>query len=105
MTDKVSDAEFKEKVIDSELPVMVDFWADWCMPCRMIAPIIDDISEEYKGKLDVYKMNIDESASTAAEYGIMSIPTLFFFKDGEVVDKIVGAASKETIVAKIASIL
>jgi len=105
MAKNVSDSDFKEKVIGSDLPVMVDFWAEWCMPCRMIASVIDNISGEYEGKINVYKLNIDESVSTPAEYGIMSIPTLLFFKEGKVVDKLVGAASKQIITDKINSIL
>lgn len=105
MSKAVTDADFKEMVLKSELPVMVDFWAEWCMPCRMVAPIIDQLSEEYEGRVNIYKMDIDKSAGTPSEFGIMSIPTFLFFKSGEVVDKIVGSASKQIIQEKLDKVI
>ena len=89
-----NDANFKKEVFESDLPVLVDFWAEWCMPCRMVAPTVEAIAKKYKGKLKVCKVNVDEASKTSSEYGIMSIPTLAIFKNGKVVDKIVGVLSK-----------
>ncbi|MFQ5952249.1 MAG: thioredoxin [Candidatus Omnitrophota bacterium] len=97
----VNDANFKQEVLESELPVLVDFWAEWCMPCRMVAPIVEEIANEYDGKLKVCKLNVDEAQSTASDYGIMSIPTLMIFKNGEIVDKIVGAVPKNDLVSQV----
>jgi len=91
---KVNDENFKQEVLESDIPVLVDFWADWCMPCRMVAPVVEEIAKEYKGKLKVCKLNVDEARNTASNYGIMSIPTLAIFKNGKVADKIVGALPK-----------
>lgn len=94
---KVNDANFKQEVLKSELPCLVDFWAEWCMPCRMVAPAVESIAKEYKGKLKVCKLNVDEAPETSSSYGIMSIPTLVIFKKEKVVDKIIGALSKAEI--------
>lgn len=94
----VTDANFEEEVLKSELPVLVDFWAVWCGPCQMIAPTVDYLAENYKEKLKVVKMNVDESMSTPAKYGIMSIPALLLFKGGDVVETIVGALPQGKIV-------
>ena len=91
---KVIDANFEQEVLKSDIPVLVDFWAPWCGPCLMVAPIVEKIAEEYKGRLKVCKVNVDEASNTASRYNIMSIPTLAIFKDGEVVDKIIGALPK-----------
>ncbi|MCH7587307.1 MAG: thioredoxin [Chloroflexi bacterium] len=94
MTDKpihISDAEFEEKVLNSKLPVIVDFWAPWCGPCRMVAPILDRIATDYAGKLIVTKVNTDENSEWAIKYGVQGIPTLLFIKDGEVIREQVGA--------------
>jgi len=99
----VNDANFKDEVLNSDLPVLVDFWAEWCGPCRMIAPTIEEIAKEYSGKVKVCKLNVEEAAQTSADYGIMNIPTLVIFKNGEMVEKIVGAISKNDISAKIDS--
>lgn len=97
----VNDGNFQQEVLDSDIPVLVDFWAEWCGPCRMISPVIGEISDEYSGKLKVCKLNVEECPQTAAKYNIMNIPALMVFKNGEVVDKAVGAIPKRDIVAKI----
>ena len=86
----VTDDSFSEDVLASNAPVLVDFWAPWCGPCRMAAPVLEKIAQQYKGRLKVCKVNVDEGRQTATEYGIMSIPTLSIFKDGKVVDQITG---------------
>jgi len=91
----VSDSDFQSQVLEAELPTVVDFWAEWCGPCRMVSPIVEELAAEYQGKVRFAKMNVDENPATPANYGIMSIPTLILFKDGEVVDKIIGARSKD----------
>jgi thioredoxin 1 len=96
-TASVTDASFKEDVLDSNLPVLVDFWAPWCGPCRMVAPVVDEIAQQYEGKVKVVKLNTDENPSTASQYGIRSIPTLMIFKDGQRVDMVVGAVPKTTL--------
>jgi thioredoxin 1 len=93
-----TDAAFDAEVIKSELPVLVDFWAPWCGPCHMIAPVVDEIAESHKGKLKVVKMNVDENAQVPQTYGIMAIPTLILFKGGEVKEKIVGFMPKAKFV-------
>ena len=98
---KANDENFKKEVLESELPCLVDFWADWCMPCRMVAPIVEAIAKEYKGKLKVCKLNVDETSKTASNYGIMSIPTLVIFKNGKVADKVIGVVSKSELEAAI----
>jgi len=90
----INDGNFKQEVLEENLPVLVDFWAVWCGPCLRLAPVIEQIAKEYKGKLKVCKLNVDDAPKTAAGYEIMSIPTLAIFKNGKVVDKIVGALSK-----------
>ncbi|MBD3295787.1 MAG: thioredoxin [Candidatus Omnitrophica bacterium] len=97
----VNDANFKQEVIEESTPVLVDFWAEWCGPCRMIAPVIEEIAGEYEGKLKVCKLNVEEGQKTASEFGIMNIPTIMIFKSGEVVEKMVGAVSKNDLAAKI----
>jgi thioredoxin 1 len=101
MTVKIDDSNFDQEVLQSEVPVLVDFWAQWCMPCRMVEPVVEDISNEYQGRLKVCKMNVDEARKTASEYRVMSIPTLAVFKNGELVDKIVGALPKDAIITKV----
>ena len=97
MAIKVTDANFEQEVLKSDVPVLVDFWAEWCMPCKMVAPAVDEISAENSGKLKVCKLNVDEGQRTASGYGVMSIPTLALFKEGKLVDKIVGALPKAEI--------
>lgn len=94
---EVSDAEFKSVVLDSKEPVLVDFWATWCAPCRAIAPSVDELAAQYKGKVKVAKVNIDDNQGIPQQYGIRSIPTLLVFKGGQVVEQIVGAAPKNKI--------
>ncbi|MEH1935178.1 MAG: thioredoxin [Nostoc sp.] len=94
---QVTDSSFKQEVLDSEVPVLVDFWAPWCGPCRMVAPVVDEISEQYKGQIKVVKVNTDENPNVASQYGIRSIPTLMIFKGGQKVDMVVGAVPKSTL--------
>ena len=93
----LSDAEFEEKVLQSDLPVLVDFWAPWCGPCRMLGPIIEELSEEYAGKVTFAKMNTDENPSVPGQYQIMSIPSLLLFKDGKLLDRAVGMRPKPAL--------
>ena len=97
----VTAQDFENEVLKSDIPALVDFWAEWCDPCRMIAPSVDAIAEEYAGKLKVYKVNIDTDAAVASKYGIMSIPTLILFKSGEIVEQILGAHPQREIVEKL----
>lgn len=96
-----TDTNFKKEVLDSELPVLVDFWAQWCSPCKMIAPIIEELAREYAGKFKVGKLDLDQNPKTASAYGIMSIPTLIFFKKGKVMDQVVGVLNKPGLKKKI----
>ena len=99
----VTDDSFEQEVLQSSDPILVDYWADWCGPCKMIAPVLDDIAEEYAGKIRVAKLNIDENPDTPPRYGIRGIPTLMLFKDGEVEATKVGAVSKSQLTAFIDS--
>ncbi|HDN25979.1 MAG TPA: thioredoxin TrxA [Thioploca sp.] len=99
----VTDDTFADKVLKSDIPVLVDYWAEWCGPCKMITPLLDEIAQEYVGKLNIAKLNIDENPSTPPKYGIRGIPTLMLFKDGEVLNTRVGALSKSQLTAFIDS--
>ena len=101
----LSDANFKKEVLESKIPCLVDFWAEWCGPCRRVAPIVEELADEFAGKVKVAKLNVDEAGRTASDYGVMSIPTLMFFKNGQVVEQIVGAAGKEDLKTKIEELL
>ncbi len=95
----VTDSDFDSQVLQSDLPVLVDYWAEWCGPCKMIAPVLEEIAEEYNGKLRICKLNIDENPETPPRYGIRGIPTLMLFKDGEVEATKVGALTKSQLAA------
>lgn len=97
----ITDADFQEKVVESETPVLVDFWAEWCGPCKMIGPVLDEIAQEMEGKLIIGKVNVDENQSTMMAYGIMGIPALLLFKDGEVAARITGFRPKPQLVSEI----
>ncbi|MFC1897413.1 thioredoxin [Chloroflexota bacterium] len=101
----VTDQDFEETVIKSTLPVLVDLWAPWCGPCRMVAPVIDKLAESYEGKFKFCRLNVDENAQTASKYSVMSIPTLIFFKGGEAVDTVVGAVPEQALKPKIDALL
>ncbi len=97
----VTDADFTEEVLNSDLPVLVDFWADWCGPCKMVAPVVEELAADYDGRLKVMKVDVDSSPLTAGNYGIRSIPTLLIFKDGKPVQQVVGAVPKQMLQEKI----
>jgi thioredoxin 1 len=96
-----TDSSFKKEVLESVLPVLVDFWAVWCAPCKMISPLIEELAAEYKDKIKIGKLDVDNNPKTATYYGIMSIPTLIFFKDGKVAEQVVGVLNKVELKRKI----
>lgn len=102
---ELTDDNFEQEVLKSDLPVLVDFWATWCGPCRMVGPIVDELAKEYAGRIKVGKLNVDNNGKTSIKYGIMSIPSLLFFKKGQVVDQMVGAAPKNSFVEKLEKVL
>ena len=101
----VTDSTFEQEVLKSDVPVLVDFWAEWCGPCRMISPIVDELGKDYEGKLKVAKVDVQDNNSIAAKYGIMAIPALLFFKDGEVVDQIIGAVPRKAVEDRLIQVL
>ncbi len=102
---EVTDATFEEEVLKSDLPVLVDFGAEWCGPCRSLDPIVQDLAEEYAGRVKILHVNIDENRQTPTKFGIMAVPTLIFFKDGQVVDKVVGFKPKSALVQHLEKLL
>jgi len=105
MVTDVTDQDFEQEIIKSTLPVLLDLWAPWCGPCRMVAPVVDKLSEKYDGRFKFYRMNVDESPQTAAKYKVMAIPTLMFFKGGEAVDTVIGAVPERVLEPKINELL
>lgn len=101
----LTDQNFKQEVLDSKVPVLVDFWAEWCGPCRMVSPIVEKIAGDYSGKIKVGKLNVDDHSATPAQYGIQGIPTLLLFKNGQLASQIVGYQPEEKIKSTIDSIL
>ncbi len=102
---KLTDDTFQSEVIESSQPVLVDFWATWCGPCRMVAPIVDELAEEYEGRVKVGKVDVDSEQKIAADFGIRSIPTLLIFKEGKLADQVVGAVPKNHLVEKLEAVL
>ncbi len=105
MVTEVTDQNFEEEVIKSTLPVLVDLWAPWCGPCRMVAPVIDKLAESYKDRFKFCRLNVDQNPRTAGSYHVMSIPTLLFIKDGKVMDTVIGAVPEQTLQPKIEALL
>lgn len=101
MAIELTDSNFEELALQSDKPVMVDFWAEWCGPCRMVGPVVEEIAKDYEGKAVVGKVNVDNNPQVAMKYGIRSIPTILFLKNGEVVDRSVGAVPKGTLTTKL----
>ena len=104
-TVSVTDSTFRDEVLSYEQPVLVDFWAEWCAPCKMIAPLIEDLSNEYEGKIKFVKLNVDDSPDTAAQFGIRGIPTLLIFHNGQPVDQVVGAVPKNALKGRLDNVL
>ncbi len=101
----VNDGNFQSEVLDSDMPILVDFWAPWCAPCNILGPVIEELAEEYKGKIKVAKMNVDESPATPGQYGIRGIPTVILFKGGQVADQVVGVVPKAHLKSMIDKVL
>lgn len=105
MAVEITDANFEELVLNSSIPVLVDFWAEWCGPCRMVGPIVDELYTEYEGKAIIGKVNVDENPNVSGKFGVRNIPTILFIKNGEVADKSVGAVPKAQLAAKLDALL
>jgi thioredoxin 1 len=105
MSKEVTDASFQSDVLDHDKPIMVDFWAEWCGPCRAVSPILDKIAEENSDKLDIVKLNVDDNPETAMKYGITSIPAMYVFQKGEIVKRVIGAKPKPALEADLAEFL
>lgn len=105
MAFKFTDDNFQKEALESDIPVLVDFYADWCGPCKMIAPIVSELADEYQGKVKIGKINVDEEQGTAGQYKVMTIPTLMFIKDGNVVDTIIGVVTKKALQDKLNALL
>jgi thioredoxin 1 len=101
----LNDKNFQDEIKGTQVPILVDFWAEWCAPCRMIAPMLDEIAEEYEGKIKIGKLNVDQNRSIAAQFGVMSIPTLIVFKGGEMVEQMIGAQPKENLLKVLQSVI
>ncbi len=101
----LTDENFQQEVLNSDVPVLIDFWAAWCAPCRMIAPMIEQLASEFEGRAKIAKMDVDHHPQTPMQFGIRSIPTLLYFKDGQVVDQVVGAASKKVLTEKLEALV
>jgi len=102
---ELTDDNFEDQVLKSNKPVVVDFWAPWCSPCRMVSPVVEELATDYAEKLKVGKLNVDENSKTASQFGIMSIPSILFFKDGKLVDQVIGAVPKSALKEKVDKIL
>ena len=100
-----NDGDFKKDVLEAKEPVLVDFWAEWCGPCRMVGPVLDELAKEYEGKIKIAKVNVDENQQVSMDYHIRSIPTLLFFKNGQMVKQLVGAHPKSKLVSEIMEVL
>ena len=102
---ELKEEDFQEKVLEADKLVVIDFWAKWCNPCLKMEPIVEELSKEFKGKVEIYKLNVDENTSKAAEYGVRGIPAYFFLKNGEVVDRVVGITSKKELTRRLIKLI